>query len=167
VIASPAGKKRGMDDKKTCKWVLENGTTCGKAFSKVGSANLFGSLSLLDPLLSLALQFDSLRRHVNELHKGVRPFACTVCDKNYGRRDYLDRHLRSHATGEIIADDDEMREDDEDDEDDEVGENVATIVSNAHHDDEDDDEDGGAGGHVMDAESMMPNVVTVVSSEGV
>ena len=47
---------------------------CGKAFSKL----------------------DSLRRHVNELHKGVRPFACNMCDKNYGRRDYLDRHLRTH-----------------------------------------------------------------------
>ena len=52
----------------------DDGTVCGKAFSKL----------------------DSLRRHVNELHKGVRPFACSVCDKNYGRRDYLDRHMKTH-----------------------------------------------------------------------
>lgn len=54
--------------------VQDDGTVCGKAFSKL----------------------DSLRRHVNELHKGVRPFACSVCDKNYGRRDYLDRHMKTH-----------------------------------------------------------------------
>ena len=53
---------------------MADNTMCGKAFSKL----------------------DSLRRHVNELHKGVRPFACNMCDKNYGRRDYLDRHLRTH-----------------------------------------------------------------------
>ena len=59
---------------KICRWVMADNTMCGKAFSKL----------------------DSLRRHVNELHKGVRPFACNMCDKNYGRRDYLDRHLRTH-----------------------------------------------------------------------
>ena len=53
---------------------MADNTMCGKAFSKL----------------------DSLRRHVNELHKGVRPFACNLCDKNYGRRDYLDRHLKTH-----------------------------------------------------------------------
>ena len=30
------------------------------------------------------------------LHLGVRPFQCTMCDKTYGRRDYLQRHLKSH-----------------------------------------------------------------------
>merc|ERR1711935_1110122 len=59
---------------KICRWVNNDGTVCGKAFSKL----------------------DSLRRHVNELHKGVRPFGCNLCDKNYGRRDYLDRHIRTH-----------------------------------------------------------------------
>lgn len=59
---------------KICRWVNNDGTVCGKAFSKL----------------------DSLRRHVNELHKGVRPFACQMCDKNYGRRDYLDRHVKTH-----------------------------------------------------------------------
>jgi KRAB domain-containing zinc finger protein len=59
---------------KICRWVQNDGTVCGKAFSKL----------------------DSLRRHVNELHKGVRPFACSLCDKSYGRRDYLDRHIKVH-----------------------------------------------------------------------
>ena len=59
---------------KICRWVNNDGTVCGKAFSKL----------------------DSLRRHVNELHKGCRPFGCNMCDKNYGRRDYLDRHIRTH-----------------------------------------------------------------------
>jgi uncharacterized Zn-finger protein len=59
---------------KICRWVQNDGTVCGKAFSKL----------------------DSLRRHVNELHKGVRPFACNMCEKSYGRRDYLDRHLKVH-----------------------------------------------------------------------
>ena len=59
---------------KICRWVQNDGTVCGKAFSKL----------------------DSLRRHVNELHKGVRPFACNLCEKSYGRRDYLDRHLKVH-----------------------------------------------------------------------
>ena len=26
----------------------------------------------------------------------MRPYACTLCDKKYGRRDYLQRHLKSH-----------------------------------------------------------------------
>ena len=52
---------------KVCRWVQNDGTVCGKAFSKL----------------------DSLRRHVNELHKGVRPYACNLCEKSYGRRDYL------------------------------------------------------------------------------
>ena len=38
----------------------------------------------------------SLNRHLRENHKGVRPYACTLCDKKYGRRDYLQRHLKSH-----------------------------------------------------------------------
>ncbi len=70
-----SAKKRAAEDKKTCKWVLDNGSVCGRTFSK----------------------FDSLRRHVAELHKGIRPFACELCDKTYGRKDYLDRHLRNHA----------------------------------------------------------------------
>ena len=67
--------KKRLDDKKTCRWVLDNGTICGKTFSK----------------------FDSLRRHVQELHKGIRPYICSLCEKSYGRRDYLDRHLKTHA----------------------------------------------------------------------
>eukprot|EP00096_Caligus_rogercresseyi_P014629 TRINITY_DN7135_c0_g1_i1.p1 TRINITY_DN7135_c0_g1~~TRINITY_DN7135_c0_g1_i1.p1 ORF type:complete len:683 (-),score=173.47 TRINITY_DN7135_c0_g1_i1:480-2375(-) len=66
--------KKRLDDKKTCRWVLDNGTVCGRNFSK----------------------FDSLRRHVQELHKGIRPFVCLLCDKSYGRRDYLQRHMKSH-----------------------------------------------------------------------
>ena len=66
--------KKRLSDKKTCRWVLDNGTRCGRSFSKV----------------------DSLRRHVQELHKGVRPFVCHLCEKSYGRRDYLERHMKSH-----------------------------------------------------------------------
>lgn len=69
--------KKRLDDKKTCRWVLDNGTLCGKTFSK----------------------FDSLRRHVQELHKGIRPYVCGLCEKSYGRRDYLDRHLKTHTEG--------------------------------------------------------------------
>ncbi len=68
----PTAKPMGS---KICRWVQNDGTVCGKAFSKL----------------------DSLRRHVNELHKGVRPHACNLCDKSYGRRDYLDRHMKTHS----------------------------------------------------------------------
>ena len=50
-VHSGMGRKRS-DDKKTCRWVLDNGTICGRSFSK----------------------FDSLRRHVQELHKGKYHF---------------------------------------------------------------------------------------------
>ena len=26
----------------------------------------------------------------------MRPYACSLCEKTYGRRDYLQRHLKSH-----------------------------------------------------------------------
>ena len=61
--------------------MLDDGTACGKTFTK----------------------FDSLKRHVSEAHKGVRPFSCTLCGKNYGRRDYLLRHLRSHNEAEVAS----------------------------------------------------------------
>ena len=87
------------EEKKICLWVLEDGTACGKTFTK----------------------FDSLKRHVSEAHKGqnrmnpminsifidldlfpgIRPFSCTLCGKTYGRRDYLLRHLRSHNENEV------------------------------------------------------------------
>ena len=31
-----------------------------------------------------------------ELHKNIRPFICELCNKSYGRKDYLDRHMKSH-----------------------------------------------------------------------
>ena len=69
------------EEKKICLWVLEDGTACGKTFTK----------------------FDSLKRHVSEAHKGVRPFSCNLCGKNYGRRDYLLRHLKSHNEAEVAS----------------------------------------------------------------
>ena len=69
------------EEKKICLWVLDDGTACGKTFTK----------------------FDSLKRHVSEAHKGVRPYACTLCGKNYGRRDYLIRHLKSHNEAEVSS----------------------------------------------------------------
>ena len=39
-----------------------------------------------------------------ELHKGVRPFVCHMCEKSYGRRDYLDRHMKSHTAGGSLVD---------------------------------------------------------------
>ena len=74
--SAAGGKSSGgpENEKKICLWPTGNGTTCGKSFAK----------------------FDSLKRHLTEAHKGVRPFACKLCDKTYGRRDYLQRHLKSH-----------------------------------------------------------------------
>ena len=69
------------EEKKICLWVLDDGTACGKTFTK----------------------FDSLKRHVSEAHKGVRPYSCTLCGKNYGRRDYLLRHLKSHNEAEVSS----------------------------------------------------------------
>ena len=75
VVPKPKkGSNVPENEKKVCLWPTGNGTTCGKTFVK----------------------FDSLKRHLTEAHKGVRPFACKLCDKTYGRRDYLQRHLKSH-----------------------------------------------------------------------
>ena len=75
VVPKPKkGSSVPENEKKVCLWPTGNGTTCGKTFVK----------------------FDSLKRHLTEAHKGVRPFACKLCDKTYGRRDYLQRHLKSH-----------------------------------------------------------------------
>ena len=125
--------KKRLDDKKTCRWVLDNGTICGKTFSK----------------------FDSLRRHVQELHKGIRPYICSLCEKSYGRRDYLDRHLKTHTadasnnglgvSGDslIVGDNGSVSDvDDHDDDDDDM-------------DDDDDDDDN----------HNLTNVVTVITTD--
>jgi KRAB domain-containing zinc finger protein len=79
----PKKKRKDIpaEEKKICLWVLDDGTACGKTFTK----------------------FDSLKRHVGEAHKGVRPYCCTLCGKTYGRRDYLLRHLRSHNETEVAG----------------------------------------------------------------
>ena len=99
--------KKRLSDKKTCRWVLDNGTICGRTFSK----------------------FDSLRRHVQELHKGVRPYICQLCEKSYGRKDYLERHMKSHTAGGGGEDDpsDESHNDDQDVKMNITGDNDATL----------------------------------------
>ena len=119
-------KKRAAEDKKTCKWVLDNGTVCGRSFSK----------------------FDSLRRHVAELHKGIRPFVCDLCNKSYGRKDYLDRHIRNHAN--------------------EAAGNLKSEGDSEHEDEDDrlmDTEDGGDA--AVGEEVVLPNVVAVVGGDSV
>lgn len=138
------GVKKRSNDKKTCRWVLDNGTVCGRAFSK----------------------FDSLRRHVTELHKGVRPFACKLCDKTYGRKDYLDRHVKSHtaastaAAGMVTVGSESV-----------VGAKPSLIVHHSSNDvlasggvmlDDDDDDDDDH--HIKAAELMSGDVVTVVGA---
>ncbi len=82
-VLSQIPKKKRKDippeEKKICLWVMDDGTACGKTFTK----------------------FDSLKRHVSEAHKGQRPYSCTLCGKTYGRRDYLLRHLKSHNDAEV------------------------------------------------------------------
>ena len=34
---------------------------------------------------------------------GNRPFACSLCHKTYGRRDYLQRHLKSHNASYAVT----------------------------------------------------------------
>lgn len=145
-----AGKKRPADDKKTCKWVLDNGTICGRTFSK----------------------FDSLRRHVAELHKGIRPFVCEICQKSYGRRDYLDRHIRSaHKEGCGAGGDSDGITEMTTHELDEALDGATIVTVGGTHDEDDDDEDGHHH-HIIKTdptdleEVILPSVVTVVTSDG-
>ncbi len=134
--SAAALKRKAIEDKKTCKWTLENGSICGRTFSK----------------------HDSLRRHIDELHKNIRPFVCEICDKSYGRKDYLDRHLKIHEEkGEGGEDGGVLPPLDEEDENDAIaGLDAADIESmggaiTGHVVDSDDDEDeeGGGGGGTM------------------
>ena len=103
------------EEKKICLWVLEDGTACGKTFTKFDRYSYYKMYLMSNhnhnirsqPLLYLfKIVFSSnfsLKRHVSEGHKNVRPFGCTLCGKSYGRRDYLLRHLRSHNEAELAA----------------------------------------------------------------
>ena len=72
-----------------CTWELEDGSVCGKAFTK----------------------FDSLKQHRRQIHKGIRPHACHVCGKSYGRRDYLERHIAlTHEKATSTPNSDDHRE---------------------------------------------------------
>ena len=101
------------EEKKICLWVLEDGTACGKTFTKFDRYIFHFLVEMENYQLSKSYDTNyfilnissssifSLKRHVSEGHKNVRPFGCTLCGKSYGRRDYLLRHLRSHNEAEL------------------------------------------------------------------
>jgi hypothetical protein len=40
-------------------------------------------------------QIDSrLKRHLDAVHRDVRPFVCKICDKAYSYNFYLEKHTR-------------------------------------------------------------------------
>ncbi len=142
--SAAALKRKALEDKKTCKWTLENGSICGKTFSK----------------------HDSLRRHVDELHKNIRPFVCELCDKSYGRKDYLDRHKRTHeADGDTIEKDDSnlltLSAAD-------AGDTIVTTDDVVNLDPADIEIGGAITGHVVDSdeESMDEDDMVVVGDGG-
>ena len=101
------------EEKKICLWVLEDGTACGKTFTKFDRYSYYKvylmsnhkyQITAIGALIQNCFPSNfSLKRHVSEGHKNVRPFGCTLCGKSYGRRDYLLRHLRSHNEAELAA----------------------------------------------------------------
>lgn len=129
LIGGTSPKKKAMEDKKTCKWVLDNGTVCGKTFSK----------------------FDSLRRHVAEMHKNIRPYMCEICNKSYGRKDYLDRHMKSHEVPSLDISPTILTSGIDDSVDPDTM--TTTVVVDT--------------GDLNDDDGLLSGVVTVVSNDGV
>lgn len=39
-----------------------------------------------------------LTEHQMSFHQGIKPFKCNQCDKSFGRKNHLERHLNSHKT---------------------------------------------------------------------
>ncbi len=53
------------------------------------------------PLWSRPTAFE---KHVNEVHKNVRPYACPTCDKKYSARGSLEVHVkRIHGRGSALS----------------------------------------------------------------
>ena len=103
-------------------------------------------------------KFDSLRRHVAELHKNIRPFVCELCNKTYGRKDYLDRHMRSHLVEGMKIEDGDS--------------DISTIITTDNVTIDNEDIETTTTTVVVDTgdpseEVVLPDVVTVVSNDGV
>ena len=98
-----------------------------------------------------------------ELHKNIRPFVCEICHKTYGRKDYLDRHLKSHEDSKGIVTDIQENE---------TGDTMTTtVVVETGASDVEDEEDVDDVAAIVDAsdpitedDEVLPSVVTVVSN---
>ena len=50
-------------------------------------------LNLLSAMNVISHERNALKRHVDILHKGLEPFKCEECGKNFGAKCALERHV--------------------------------------------------------------------------